>query len=210
MAITNGYCDLPELREWLGLEDPLDDKILERAANAASRAIDKYCGRIFYKPSESVAARVYVADDPLELVVHDFSTTAGLIVKTDDNADGTFETTWSSTGSPADYQAEPLVRENGYPYTRIVAIDDKGFPVSRHRALVEITALWGWAEVPDDVEQACLIKAARLIKRRETSTGVIGFDGIGATVRVGRDDPDVKELLADFRRFSRPSAGTGD
>lgn len=123
------------------------------------------------------------------------------MVKTDDNGDGTFETTWDATGSPADYQAEPLVRVNGYPYTRIVAIDDKAFPVSTRRALVQVTAQWGWAAVPIDVEQACLILAAKFFQRRQTSTGVIGFDAMGATVRITRRDPDVTDLIDPFRRF---------
>lgn len=201
MSISNGYTTLAELKSWIGgIGDTNDDGDLERAVEAASRAIDEYCGRVFYDAG-SASARTYVADDSEELDVHDFSTTAGLVVKTDDNSDGTFETSWDATGSPADYQPEPLVRVNGYPYTRIVAIDDKAFPVSRRRALVQVTAQWGWAAVPTDVKQACLILAARLFKRKETSTGVIGFDGMGTTVRITAQDVDVRALLDPLRRL---------
>ena len=125
----------------------------------------------------SVSARVFAAEDPVTLKVDDFSTSTGLIVKTDTVGNGTFDRTWTS----ADYQLEPLngVVEGieGWPYWRIRAIDDEAFPVDpTGRARVQVTAKWGWAAVPDAVFQACLIQSLANFKRKDAPFGVIGFD----------------------------------
>jgi phage gp36-like protein len=49
VAITNGYCTLNDVKAALNLEDSLDNAALELAIATASRQIDDYCGRFFYK-----------------------------------------------------------------------------------------------------------------------------------------------------------------
>lgn len=203
MAITNGYATLAELRAWVGITDVGDtalDGIIERAIEAASRAIDHEAGRIFY--SVSSEARTYVADDPYDLRVHDFTTATE--VATDEDDDGAFETVWLA----ADWQAWPGVLVNGYPSTRIEAIDTKVFPVRRTRRAVKVTATWGWAAVPPGINHACKIYAARLFKRKDSVSGVLGLDGLGATVRLSVGDSDVLSLVAPYRRMET-SGGPG-
>jgi len=47
--------------------------------------------------------------------------------------------------------------------------------------------------VPDSAYQACLIHAARLSKRRDSTDGTIGFGDLGV-IRVGRFDVDAESL----------------
>lgn len=198
MTITNGYATLAQMQARLGVTGVGTESALEQAITASSRAIDRWCGRRFYADG-SATTRKYRAVDPYELLVDDISSTTGLVVATDDNDDGTAETTWSST----DYELAPLNGvvdgATGWPYTTIRAIDER-FPTSGNRAQVHITARWGWASFPAEVTEACLIKAHRLYLRRETPTGVLGNADFGF-VRISRfEDADVELLLAPYRR----------
>ena len=124
-------------------------------------------------------------------------------LKTDEAGDGTFETTWAAS----DYELGPIDRDTGRPYTRIDAVASKVFPTyygTGRRARVEITGVWGWAAIPVEVKQACLIKATRLLTRMQSPNGIAGLDQFGP-VRISRsDDPDVVMLLEPLRH---PSAG---
>ncbi|HCT81756.1 MAG TPA: hypothetical protein DGT23_35285 [Micromonosporaceae bacterium] len=180
-----------------------DNAVMERAINAASRAIDRFCGRKFYLEA-AVGIRVYRPKEPDIAWVDDIGTTTGLVIKTDTDGDGTWTTTWQSD----DYQLEPLNADvvgagstvQPYAWWRIVAIDTETFPVSENRVTLQVTARFGWSAVPDDVTEACLLKAAGLYKRKDSPQGIAGFDGFGA-VRVTRSDPDVVSLLRPYMRL---------
>ena len=64
---------------------------------------------------------------------------------------------------------------------------------------VRVTARWGWSAVPDAVNEACILRAAALYKRKEAPFAVAGFDGFGA-VRLRAQDPDVSALLGSYIR----------
>lgn len=171
MSITHGYLTLNEFRDVQRDAMTAYDAEYERAIEAASRQIDDYCGRIFY--AETVAtAKTFRPDQLDEVWVPDISSTSGLLVKTDDDDDGVFETTWTLG---TDFQMEPLERLNGTrPYERIVALGSAVFPTPNlaryfttshvsirpsRRARVQITAKWGWPTTPTQVKQACSILA---------------------------------------------------
>jgi hypothetical protein len=130
-------------------------------------------------------------------VTDDVSTLTGLVVKTDTNADGTFDQTWASS----DYQVEPLNNlVKGRSVNNLRAVGDYLFPVyGDGLASVEVTAKWGWPAVPDPIEQATLMMASRLYGRKASPMGVIGVGDFGP-VRISRSDPDVAHMLMDYRR----------
>ena len=203
MSVTNGYCTLVQLKGYIDQGGAVtlstgDDTELEFAINSASRAIDAHCNRRFYLDAQ-VSARVFAAEHPTVIKVPDFSTSAGLIIKTDTTGNGTFDLTWATD----DYQLEPLngIQEGleGWPYWRIRAIDDEAFPVDT-RARVQITAKWGWAAVPDAVLQACLIQALANFKRKDAPYGVVGFDEYGAARAQVELDKGAQAHLAPYRR----------
>lgn len=201
MTITNGYATLAELKAMLDI--PVDytdkDSLLERAVEGASRRIDGWCHRSFVPAGTaagSATARVFPAYSSTVVYCDDIANTAGLVVKTDDNADGVYETTWAA----ADYQLEPVnAISKGEPAYRIVAIDTL-FPTWAAPAPVQVTANWGWAAVPHDVREACLLLAGRQFKRGDSLLGVAGFGDIGA-ITVRSVDPDVQALLQPYRRI---------
>lgn len=197
MALGETYATLADLKAYLGITDTVDDTKLNDALATASRGIEKYVDRQLNQAGV-VSPRVYYPQDRCLLEVDDFHTAAGLIVKTDDDNDGVYETTWSSS----DYQLEPLNGivdgMDGWPYSRIRAVDSRWFPTCSRRASVQVTADWGWSAVPAPVKQACLIIAAETHKLKDAPFGVAGFGDFGP-VRV-RDNPMAAAKLAPYRR----------
>lgn len=201
MALGDAYASADELRTEFGIGDFDDDSVIESAVTAATAWVTSYCGRDF-NDAETATARRFHAPGHCQIVeVDDFSTTSGLVVKTDPGGDGTFETTLTSSG----YQAEPfngiVSGMTGWPFTRIRFIDSYVYPASTHRPVLEVTAQWGWAAIPEPVKRATLIMAARLYKRRDSAEGVLSGFGDFGPVRVGtRIDPDVEALLSPYRK----------
>lgn len=201
MALTNPYCTVAELRENFGDSgSALTTALLERAINASSRAIDRYCGRRFWLDA-AVAVRTYRPDSCSSTYVDDIGTATGLIVKT--GTDGTtFPTTWAST----DYILEPRnagivgagSTADAHAFWEIVAISGRTFSLHAYRPTLQVTARFGWSSVPPEVTEACILKAASLFKRKDAPFGVAGFGEFGV-VRIGRNDPDVVELLAAYK-----------
>lgn len=199
MPITNGYCTVKEVQAQLGDTDgKLSVPLLEQAITATSRAIDKYCGRRFWQ-DETVKVRVYPSADPWSVAVDDISTATGLIVATDTGHDGGYATVWDADG----YQLEPLNADadgGAYAWTQVAAVGSLRFPCGRYahrrRPAVQVTARFGWSAIPDDVNEAAILKAVSLFRRKDAPFGVAGFGDFGA-VRIRRD-PDVEALLAPY------------
>lgn len=197
MAITNGYATLAEVKAALRLTDNVDDSLLEKAIESASRRIDGYCGRWFYKTS-STAVNIYPINEYLVAFPDDVSSTS-LTIKIDTNADGTYATTLTQG---VDYILEPTdAALRGYPYTHARMVGGQTFPleVTPSFPTVQVTALWGWDAVPADVNQACVLLAMRQFARLNAALGVVGFADMAITVRAV--DPDVRDLLNQYVKF---------
>lgn len=178
MALTHGYVSLADLKEAVGDDEPLDDTRYEASIGAASRMIDGWLdpagSRHFWKTTSPVA-RVFFPLNRYLLLPGFIANTTGLVVKTDDNGDGTFETTWT-VGT--DYQAQRLDVAEG-PCSRLVAVGAKGFPVNGRRQSVEVTtAEWGCDGIPDLARQSAQILAIALYKSKSFTGGSIGFNQV--------------------------------
>lgn len=199
MAVVNGYATRAELQEHFGdTITALDVDLLDRAINASSRAIDRFCGRRFWKDAV-VTARTYRIESCEYVFVDDISTRTGLIVKT--GSDGvTFGTTLTSS----EYILEPSnadVLASGdtadpHAFWQITSLSS-AFAVERRFPTMQVTAKFGWSAVPYEVQEACLLKAASLFKRKDAPFGVAGFGDLGV-VRI-REDSDVGQLLSPYR-----------
>ena len=146
---------------------------------------------------------MFTAADSFVCEIDDIAGTA-ITLKTQTNADGNFDVTWT----PSDWQLEPV---NGIldgltvPFTRIRAVGDYLFPTLNANfgleALVQLTAVYGWPSVPEPITQAVIIQASRIFKRYDSPLGVAGFGDLGA-IRVTRAlDPDVAQLVEPYRRM---------
>lgn len=202
MAITNGYATQAQVKAALGIGDSDDDTALDRAVEAASRLIDGWCGRVFY--DVGAGTRYYTAQSRYLLIFQgepeDVDVQTVTTLKADAGGDGTFETTWTEG---THFQLEPHnASTNSRPFTRARAMPNSGrtFPLTPRG--IEVVGTFGWAAVPDEVEEACIIQSSRIFKRvAEAPFGVaaVGFDGSG--IRIGSQlDADVKMLLNRWRR----------
>lgn len=194
MALGDPYCSTDELRDYCQITDSVDDAYLSRVARAISNGIESYCRRQF-NDSGSATARVYFPDSLNHVVVDDFHTITGLVVKTG----ATFTTTLT------DYTLEPLngVRHGraGFPWNKIRLGAATFATSSTRQPTVQVTARWGWAAVPPDVQLAALMQGARKFGRRYSPSGLqtVGTGDLAFTAYVSRvEDPDVMELLRDF------------
>lgn len=198
MTVTNGYCTTTDVRDQLSDSNTkLSEALLERAVNAASRAVDRFCHRRFWQDPAPVA-RMYRPTHPWRVDVDDISTREGLVVQTDTGGDGTWATTWQA----GDFELEPLNADADSPafaWWTVVSLGGQQFFALPLRPSLQVTARWGWSQIPDDVSQATILKAVALFKRKDAPFGVAGFGDFGA-VRISRSDPDVIDLLTGYVR----------
>ncbi len=198
MALTNAYCTLSDLKTSLGIDDIQDDTSLEAAIMAASRMVDDYTGRFFYKDGTTAApvTRYYTSQDWYITNIDDAYYISE--IATDDN----FNQTYSTVFATSDYMVEPVNNpRRGWPWTRLLAIGRFIFPYNLPQS-VRVKAVWGWSAIPNEVQMATKIQASRLFVRRQSPFGIAGSPEIG-TVRLGsRLDPDVEVLLRPFRKVS--------
>ena len=211
MAITHGYMTVDELRDVLRDQLTAYDAEYERAIGAASRQIDDYCGRHFWMEA-TPTVRTFRPRE-IDLVwTGDIATTTGLVVATDEDYDGVFETTWTID---TDFILEPFERINAKPYERIAAVGTRSFPVSgsstsygaytraqSRRPTVQVTASWGWATVPQEVIQACSIVAVDHFKAKDLTHVAATY---GNDVRIARDvSPGMFGRKLRFSRLRAP------
>jgi hypothetical protein len=195
MAIGDPYAFPADLEVRTGRAD--DGTYAEKLA-AASRDVERYCARQFNK--ETVAtARTFYPRNRFVVMVDDFHTAAGLLVATDTGDDATFETAWAA----ADYQAMPLggLRDGvpGWPYDRLIAVESREFPCNTARPSVQVTAQWGWTQVPAAVKQATLAAAESQLGKDAGPVVGESIDGYSVTyARTGSDSPFYS--LARYRR----------
>jgi hypothetical protein len=198
VALTNAYCTLSDLKTSLAIEDIQDDTALEAAILTASRMIDDYTGRFFYKDGTTAApvVRYYTAQDWYTCNVDDFVSLTQ--IATDDNFDQLYTTIWQAD----DYMVEPVNNpRRGWPLTRLLAIDSYIFPYNLPQS-VKVTAVWGWAAVPAEISMAAKLQASRLFVRRQSPFGVAGTPEIGTIRLTSRLDPDVEALIRPFRKMN--------
>lgn len=204
--MANEYITSAEFRAYLR-EQPTytsDDDEFDDVRTSASRAVDVYCGRRFYQ-TDPATARTFRAVSSALVLVDDISTTTDLVVKSDSAGDGTFATTWTIN---TDFLLEPAngVRDGieGWPYTRIVALDTKSFPILTRRPGVQVTAKWGWAAVPEPVKLATKMLALEHYRQRDTPFGVMGMGDFAMRVRA---NPQVALLLDPYRTAAQAIPG---
>jgi hypothetical protein len=194
------YCTVAEVKSYLRIDDTDDDVLLGLWVTAASRAVDKHCGRQFgqvastetreYRPDRSdhhhdhyrqwwpywthyLGAHVYQIDDLMD--VDDLT-----VIDADANV-------------ITDYELGPVnAPQKGRPYERLI---------THHRGPLTLDGLWGWPAVPAAVKVATMLQAARLAARRDSPFGIAGSPSDGSELRLlATLDPDLKTSLSGFRR----------
>lgn len=194
------YCTPEMLKNRKGIVDTYDDVEILGSCRAVARWIDKrYCQRHFYRIT---ATRTFPATDPYCLKIPDLVSVTSL--KTDNDGDGVFETTWSA----GDYEllcSNALAEIEPWPYDEVNAIGQYQFPVSYgstrgvRRNRVQIVGVWGWPAVPSPVIEAAKILSGDYLKLGAMAFGVAGYGEYGA-VRARMSNPAL-EMLDPYRKY---------
>jgi len=205
--VAGQYVDKADFKAYIGLSGTAQDDNIDNAIDSASRLIDKICGRRFYQDSV-VNVKTFTPNNSLYLETPDISTTTGLIVKLDDNDDGTYEKTLTIN---TDFIVEPtnprinrIIDGTTYyePYNKITILDTRSSERfdSTIKNNVQITAKWGWTKIPSDIITATLIQSLRYFKRKDTPFNTYGDVNTGVHELFAKIDPDVQTLLKGFKK----------
>jgi hypothetical protein len=164
MALGDSYATVLDLETRLSKSD---DGTFEDLLDAASRAIEAFTRRQFNKVT-SATARRFRALDPERLPVDDFYVTTNLAVVVDGTA-------WDVTDVDPRPWGGIHNGQTGWPFFDLIAVD-RTWPPSR-RALVTVTARWGWNAVPEGIRQATL-DVAEVMSYGVSSSGVVRAEAI--------------------------------
>lgn len=176
------YVGPEELKDRLGIPDTSDDSIVTSVCLATSRWIDRYCGRHFFRVTDT---RTYQPESISLLNTDDLASVTTL--KIDSDGDGVFETTWTQNTNfmlrVGDGQFNQLSMGELKPYTQVQVIGGSNFfpflwPFY-HLDRVQITGVFGWPQVPPVVAQAALLIASDWFKLKDAPWGVAGIADLG-------------------------------
>ncbi|MEU6491090.1 hypothetical protein ABZ890_11935 [Streptomyces sp. NPDC046984] len=188
------YASLEDVKDPLKITDSVRDTTIARNLAAASRSIDKTCGRRFWLDPAPVAriinpkGRTTLDQDGSHLLTADIGDVEDLGVAVGRSP------AWSDI--TAQVEAEPTdALQDLRPVTSLLLLG--GSWPAGGGTRVQITARWGWPAVPDEVREATALLASRLFKRKDSPEGVLGSAEWGV-VRVSRTDPDVYGLIQSF------------
>ena len=200
------YTSAARVKTSLQITDTTNDLEISLAIQAASQMIENECGTRFWIPA-AAETRYYTAVNHQLVVFDDIaSTVAGaaptITITIDLDGDGTPEQAMAAS----DYVLMPRnAALNGEPYTsaRIHVDGDYTFPLIQDG--VKVVAQFGYADtIPASIEKACVIQAVRLFKRRDAPFGVSGTNNFGQLQIIPALDPDLKLLIAPFKRLGVP------
>ena len=155
----------------------LNYEFIEQALNAAEAEINNGCARRFVVAGATATARVYAPESHELVRIHDCTEITSVVSS-------------GSTVSASSYQLEPL---NGLtaaglavPYDRIRLLSgswDTGSS-NRREATITVTAKWGWAAIPAQIKQACLVLAKDVLSNRDVRFGLVAVtDAAGISAR---------------------------
>lgn len=185
------YCTIDALKSSFGDSRTTDDLEYHAACFAASRSLEQYCQRTFYRSASQTRTL-----NPTGRYCLDLPPFYDLVSATSVAVAGA---TWAAPSyqllcddNTPNINAGPELK----PYVKIKAIGGTyPIPVASARTdVVEITGVWGWPAVPWAIKKAAEIIAAETFKLKD-SPGMVA---------AGYEDFDVSMLGADARRrFAR-------
>lgn len=191
------YATLAQFKAAVGITDSTDDTALQNVLDATDTLIDLYCDRKtgFGTATET---RFYTSEDYEYVLTDDLVSVTTL--QTDDDANGTYETTWTAN---TDFVLAPVnAALDGFPYTEIDASVSfpRNFPKDVYIG-VKVVGVFGFPSVPAAVVQAAIIQAGAVWSSRTSPFGVIGSADLGGILRQARAlHPEAALILDPYRK----------
>jgi hypothetical protein len=195
-AIGDSYASLAKLKARLGIPDSVTtkDAELQDRLDSATVDINRWCGRQFGRDEEASERRFYPG--PTGVDVDDFWTADDLAVTP--YVGTTAGTAWTVSGLTLEPLSGVVDGVPGWPYRRLSYGWALGATFGFYGAsTVAVSARWGWASVPKNVETACLLLAAMDNKAGDAPFGVVGFGDFAMRIR---SNPMAEEKLRPYVR----------
>jgi hypothetical protein len=173
-ALNLSYCTADELKSRLQITGTSDDSEIALAVAGASRAIDQYCGRYFYRVTDTLT---YVPETLYRTCTDDLVSVTTLATDPAGTTaqGGTFPVTWPA-GSFQLLPYNPGDPGEPWPYTSIRAVGGLTFPwiapqVLMRQDRVQVTGVFGWPAVPLVIRQSALQVASEVFRSKDAPTG---------------------------------------
>ncbi len=173
-TLNRNYCSAEELKSRLQMSGTADDSEITLAVAAASRAIDRFTGRYFYRVTDTLT---YVPGDLYHVCVDDLVSVTTLATDPAGTTaqGGTFPVTWPA-GSFQLTPYNPGDPGEPWPYTKIRAVGGLTFPwvvpqILMRQDRVQVTGVFGWPAVPQVVHAMSLQVAAEVFRSKDMAAG---------------------------------------
>lgn len=173
-ALNRNYCSAEELKSRLQITSTADDSEITLAVAAASRAIDRYCGRYFYRAPVTLTFVPYSMYETRTTDLVSVTTLATDPAGTTPQGDpfpviwppGSFQLLPYNPGDPG----EP------WPYTKIRAVGGLTFPwvvpqVLMRQDRVQVIGEGGWPMVPQVIHATSLQVGAEIFRSKDMAAG---------------------------------------
>ena len=187
------YCTVDELLDWLAIEGTEENAKLELAIGSASRMIDRWTFRRFYAATET---RYQDGEDGNRLFLDEDLLTVTML-KTDEDGDRTYETTWAVT----DWETWPY---NKTPKLQVRTTPEGLYSFPTGNRTIEIAGSWGYctaANRPYDIRMLAVKVASRLFKEKDAGfTMVMGNMDLGEMKVLQDLDQESKRTIEYFTR----------
>ena len=177
------YASLAQLKDYAMQAGRGDETRLEEYLPAASRLVDKLCGvadGFFGLASESVSIRKFRGNATRRLRVTPYRATSIQYV----------EYAKLDCFAP---DFDELIDEKGLYW--LVA---EGCAIW-HNEIIEITAAWGWEEVPDEIVQVTCEMAMLLFRQRDPAVTKIQMDVNGTLLKPEDITPRTRKICAEYK-----------
>ena len=203
MAIGSAYSTKELYKTAFGITVATQDDRIDSVLLGVSRHIERRLGRFFNQDAAVVERRYFPKgrllrlDDLPAFMVDDISTTTGLIVKQDDDLDGSFtdETAWTIE---TDFVLWPFNADKGpeaEPW-RAIVIPRWSAKSFLAEARLSVTAKFGWAAVPAAIAQGTLEIAAIVMTDSPRATSRIQ-EGVDAAIAASPEAQSIVLALVD-------------
>lgn len=172
VSISAAYATPVEYRRVVGMTDAGLDAEIEADLRAVSRYIDGEMRRHFTRDA-TPTVRVYVPTEATRLLMVDDLSAAPTQIRIDTSGNGTFATTLQA----ADFELLPQNAPNlpePWPFTQVRLTSWGRLGVFPANQRVEVTARFGWPQVPQAIQRATIQIAALLRLETPRATKRIG------------------------------------
>lgn len=189
MAIGDLYNSRDDFKTALDITDDSEDDWIDKCLKGAQTALHRRSGwPTFWNTDTPVTRTVEAAGKVVPVRQAGYSYTKLLL------RDGIASTVgFVVKGYSAASLIQPDLIDEGKP---VDSIKLPAFATYGTLGTLDITAVWGWPEVPDDIIWAHHLQSQRLYKRKGSPEGIAGSAEWGLS-RVPRLDPDVLAILKD-------------